>query len=151
MVELLGIVAVIGSGIVAGVFFAVAVSVIPTVRTLPPALYVDLHRRLGEGYHPVMPLVVTAGLIADLVLIVLAPGGLTRSLFVLATLALVGVQVVSQFGNVPINRRVHSLDPAAVPGDWADPRAQWRSWHLLRTGCALTALAVNGAAVALLQ
>jgi hypothetical protein len=38
-----------------------------------------------------------------------------------------------------------------VPGDWADPRARWRGWHLLRTGCALTALAVNGAAVALLR
>ena len=150
MVELLGTVAVIGSGIVAGVFFAVAVSVIPTVRGLPPALYVDLHRRLGEGYHPVMPLVVTAGLLADLALVVVTRDALTRSLFVLAVLALAGVQLVSQFGNVPINRRVHATDPAAVPADWTDPRPRWRDWHLARTGFALVALAVNAVAVALL-
>lgn len=151
MAELLGTIAVIASGIVAGVFFAVAVSVIPTVRGLPPALYVDLHRRLGEGYHPVMPLVVTAGLLADLALIFVAPDTSTRTLFGVAVLALVGVQVVSQFGNVPINRRVHAIGPDEIPADWADPRPRWRHWHLIRTGCALTALAVNAVAVGLLR
>ncbi|MER5212027.1 DUF1772 domain-containing protein [Streptomyces sp. NPDC002838] len=150
MIELLGTAAVIGSGIVAGVFFAVAVSVLPAVQTLPADRYVELHRKLGEGYHPVMPLVVTVGVLADLVLLFVADEAGARALFAVALLAMVGVQVVSQFGNVPINKRVHSLDPAAIPPDWQDPRLPWRNWHRLRTACALTALAANALAVALL-
>ncbi|MFG3549061.1 DUF1772 domain-containing protein [Streptomyces sp. NPDC047725] len=151
MIELLSTAAVIGSGIVAGVFFAVAVSVLPAVQTLPADRYVELHRKLGEGYHPVMPLVVTVGVLADLVLLFLADDGAARALFGTALLAMVGVQVVSQFGNVPINKRVHALDPAAVPADWQDPRLPWRNWHRLRTAFALVALAVNAVAVALLS
>ena len=150
MIELLGTAAVLGSGIVAGVFFAVAVSVLPTVQTLPAHLYVELHRKLGEGYHPVMPLVVTAGVLADVALLFLADGTAPRVLFAVALLALVGVQLVSQFGNVPINRVVHAQDPAAIPDDWEDPRPRWRNWHRLRTAFALTALTVNGLAVAML-
>lgn len=151
MIELLGVAAVIGSGIVAGVFFAVAVSVLPAVQTLPADRYVDLHRKLGEGYHPVMPLVVTVGVVADLVLIFATDGGTVRALFGVALLAMVGVQVVSQFGNVPINRKVHALDPADMPADWQDPRRPWRSWHRLRTAFALAALVTNALAVALLS
>ncbi|MPY48865.1 DUF1772 domain-containing protein [Streptomyces acidicola] len=151
MIELLGTAAVIGSGIVAGVFFAVAVSVLPAVQTLPADRYVELHRKLGEGYHPVMPLVVTVGVLADLALLFVADGGTVRALFGVALLAMVGVQVVSQFGNVPINKKVHALDPAALPADWQDPRLPWRSWHRLRTVFALAALAVNALAVALLS
>ncbi|MDW4905914.1 DUF1772 domain-containing protein [Streptomyces sp. ADMS] len=151
MIELLSTAAVIGSGIVAGVFFAVAVSVLPAVQTLPADRYVDLHRKLGEGYHPVMPLVVTAGVLADAVLLFVASGAAARTLFGVALLALVGVQLVSQFGNVPINKRVHALDPGAIPADWQDPREPWRAWHRLRTAFALTALACNALAVALLR
>ncbi|MEV0637539.1 DUF1772 domain-containing protein [Streptomyces sp. NPDC050619] len=150
MIELLGTAAVIGSGIVAGVFFAVAVSVLPAVQTLPADRYVELHRKLGEGYHPVMPLVVTVGVLADLVLLFLADEAGARALFAVALLAMVGVQVVSQFGNVPINKRVHALDPAAIPPGWQDPRPPWRNWHRLRTACALAALAANALALALL-
>ncbi|MER5772352.1 anthrone oxygenase family protein [Streptomyces sp. NPDC001985] len=150
MIELLGTAALLGSGIVAGVFFAVAVSVLPTVQTLPAPQYVQLHRRLGEGYHPVMPLVVTGAVTADLALLLLAPGTASRTLFAVALLGLVGVQLVSQFGNVPINRRVHALDPGAIPADWDDPRTPWRNWHRLRTGCAVAALTANALAVALL-
>ncbi|MFJ5225041.1 anthrone oxygenase family protein [Streptomyces sp. NPDC088400] len=151
MIELLGTAAVIGSGIVAGVFFAVAVSVLPAVQTLPADRYVELHRKLGEGYHPVMPLVVTVGVLADLALLVLADNGAVRVLFGAALVALIGVQVVSQFGNVPINKRVHAVDPAALPSGWQDPRPPWRAWHRLRTAFALAALAANALAVALLS
>ena len=55
-----------------------------------------------------------------------------------------GVALVSQLGNVPINRRVRSLpEEGALPADWADPRAAWRRLHLLRTTFALAALAAH--------
>ncbi|MFC3997692.1 anthrone oxygenase family protein [Nocardiopsis sediminis] len=149
LVQALGIVAIIGSGIVAGVFFAVAVSVLPTLTALPMGTYIPLHKELGKGYHPSMPLIVGAAVLADIGLVVVAPGTPVRVLSAAALLALVGVQIVSQFGNVPINRRVNAVDPESVPADWPDPRPLWRGWHRLRTAFALLALVANAAAVAL--
>jgi uncharacterized membrane protein len=151
MVEVLGAAAVVGSGIVAGVFFAIAVSVMPTLMALPTSSYIEIHRSLGKGYHPVMPLIVSGALIAELALVVLAPNTTTRVLFVASVVCTVGVQVVSQFGNVPINKRVQAVDAEALPPDWPDPRRPWRDWHHLRTVFALLALALNGAAVTLLR
>ncbi|MFD6097315.1 anthrone oxygenase family protein [Nocardiopsis flavescens] len=144
-----GTVAVIGSGLVAGVFFAVSASVLPAVGALRTPDYIRLHRRLGEGYHPVMPLVVTAAAAANLAMVVLAPDTLARVLFGTALAGLVGVQLISQFGNVPLNRRVNAVDPDALPPDWADPREPWRAWHTRRTLCAFAALLADAAAVAL--
>ncbi len=149
IVPVLGIVAVVGSGIVAGVFFAVAVSVLPALRVMPMGPYIELHKRLGKGYHPSMPLVVSAAALADLALLFAAPGLSVRVLFGAGLLALVGVQVVSQFGNVPINRRVNAVDPDDLPEGWPDPRPSWQGWHTVRTVCAVGALLANAAAVAL--
>lgn len=144
--QALAVVAVGGSGIVAGVFFAVAVSVLPTLYTMPAGNYIVLHRRLGEGYHPSMPLIVNATMVADVALIFLTDGALARSLYVVASLLALSVQGVSHLGNVPINKRLHGVDPDAVPNDWSDPRPQWRRLHRIRTVLAMAALIVTAAA-----
>ena len=146
MTQLLTVVAITGTGIVAGVFFAIAVSVLPTLFAMAPAQYVWTHQLLGKGYHPVMPLVVTVALVCDVVLAVLVDGPTARVLFVAAAVLLVAVQVVSQFGNVPINREVNKVRPEAIPSDWRDPRPPWRRWHTVRTVCALLALGTAAAA-----
>ncbi len=148
--QALAVVAVGGSGIVAGVFFAVAVSVLPTLYTMPAGSYITLHRKLGQGYHPSMPLIVNSTMFADIALIFLVEEPATRWLFVLASVLALGVQGVSHLGNVPINKRVLGVDPDAVPDDWDDPRPQWRRLHQLRTALALAALTVTAAGVAVL-
>jgi uncharacterized membrane protein len=150
MVDFFGTVALIGSGVVAGVFFAIAVSVMPTLMALPAGTYVPIHRSLGRGYHPVMPIVVVAVLVSSVGLAVFAADTVPRVLGIVAALATVGVQVVSQFGNVPINRRVEVVDERALPADWPDPRRPWRDWHYLRTVFAFVALGANAVAVTLL-
>jgi hypothetical protein len=92
-----------------------------------------------------MPIVVTVALLADVAGAIVAEGA-TRGLLAVAALMLVGVQVVSQFGNVPINKVVGRMRPAALGPDWSDPRPVWRSWHLLRTTFAMTALLLSVAA-----
>ncbi|MFG1706577.1 DUF1772 domain-containing protein [Nonomuraea sp. M3C6] len=149
MPELMGTVAVLGSGLTAGVLFCVALSVVPTLRALPPDRYVQTHKLLGRNYDPTMPLIVLTTALVDVLLAVVTPADGPRSLFAVATVLMVGVSVVSHLCNVPINRRVKVLDPAAIPEDWADPRPVWRRWHLLRTVLAVVALVVNAAAVAL--
>ncbi|MEJ3750542.1 DUF1772 domain-containing protein [Actinomycetes bacterium KLBMP 9797] len=147
--ELLGAAVIVGSGLTAGVFFAIAVSVMPTVFTLPPDRYVEIHRSLGKGYHPVMPAIVAVVLVVDVALVILSPHAATRALFAVAAACTVGVQLVSQFGNVPINKRIAVVDAAAIPAGWTDPRPAWRFWHNIRTVFAVAALAAGGLAVAL--
>ncbi|MFD0773558.1 DUF1772 domain-containing protein [Streptomonospora algeriensis] len=145
----LSLVSVLGTGIVAGVFFAVAVSVLPALADMEPGPYITTHRALGKGYHPHMPLIVTAALLADAALVFITPSPGARLLFAVAAVLLVGVQAVSQFGNVPINRRLGRTPTDPVPGDWADPRPLWRRWHALRTAFAVLALLATGCAVLL--
>lgn len=142
------VIAVVGSGMIAGVFFAVAVSVLPTLFTIPADRYVEMHQKLGKGYHPAMPLIANITMIADIVLAVLAPTTVTRALFIAVVVLIVGVQCVSHLANVPINRQVHAVDSGAIPEDWPDPRPLWQNWHRLRTAFALLALTGTAFAIA---
>jgi uncharacterized membrane protein len=133
--------AVVVDGLVAGVFVGVALSVVPALSALGPAEYVRVHRMLGRGFHPAMPLIVGVGLLADLAFVVLDPG--RRTLAVIAVLATIGVQIVSHYGNVPINRVVHRTDVDGVSAGWRDPRPIWRRLHYVRLAFALAAFGLN--------
>jgi uncharacterized membrane protein len=142
----LGVLVLLGSGIVAGVLFAVALSVLPAMAAMPADRYVYTHQLLGRNWDPTMPVVVLTSTLADVLLAIFAE---PAALFAVAAVLLLAVSVVSHFCNVPINRRVKSLDPAGIPADWADPRPLWRRWHLLRTVLAVAALVLNAVAVVL--
>jgi len=145
--RLLAVVVVIGSGVTTGVLFSVALSVVPAFRALPPSSYVRLHQLVGQHYDRVMPPIVVLSTVVCAALAISGAGGTSRWLFSTGAACLLGVSLVSQFGNVPINRRVKALDPASVPPDWTDPRTTWQTWHLLRTVLAACALASTGWAV----
>lgn len=149
MVGVLTVVVVVTSGIVAGVLFAVALSVLPALFAMPTERYVYAHQLIGRNWDPTMPIIVLSSMVIDIVLASLAPAGPRRTLFVVAAVLLLGVSVVSHYCNVPINRRVKGLDPEAIPADWRDPRPLWRRWHLLRTTLAVLAVLVNAVALAL--
>ncbi|MBP2327288.1 putative membrane protein [Kibdelosporangium banguiense] len=146
MVTLLGVAVLVGSGVVAGVLFAVALSVLPALFAMPADRYVYTHKLIGRNWDPTMPVIVLSCVAIDVALAVVATSGTVW--FAAAAAALLGVSVVSHFCNVPINRRVKSQDPAGIPAGWRDPRPVWRRWHLLRTGLALFALFANAFAVA---
>ncbi|WP_308249856.1 DUF1772 domain-containing protein [Sphaerisporangium fuscum] len=149
LAEVAGVAVLVGAGIVAGVFVAVAVSVLPTLIAMPADRYVETHRMLGKGYHPLMPLLVNATMLLDIALAI-ALRGAPRVSFAVAAVLLLGSQFVSHLCNVPINRSLHEIDVTAIPSDWNDPRPVWRNWHLLRTAIALAALVATGAGAVLL-
>ncbi|MFJ7491558.1 anthrone oxygenase family protein [Streptomyces sp. NPDC097727] len=141
--EVLSGIVLTGTGIVTGIFVAVAVSVGPAMSAMGRADYLRAHALLGKGYHPLMPILVNVVTLSGFALAWLAgpPGSI---LFPLASVLLIGVQAVSHLGNVPINR---SLSALAADGPWSDPRPLWRAWHRLRTGLAAVALAADTVAV----
>ncbi|MBT2493470.1 DUF1772 domain-containing protein [Streptomyces sp. ISL-96] len=147
MVETLSVLVLLGTGLVAGVLFAVAVSVMPALIAMTPDRYVDTHKLLGKRYDRIMPFIVSGSIVVDAAFAVRAGETGLRLLFIAAALAMTGVAVVSQTRNVPINNRVKKTQPEDLGPDWDDPRIKWRDWHLLRTcfaiaGCTLTAAAV---------
>ena len=141
----LSVAAVLGSGLTAGVLFSVALSVVPAFAGVPAQRYVELHKLIGRRYDHVMPPMVLTWTLLDLLLAVRGAG----ALFAVAAVLGAGVAAVSQLGNVPINRRVKQLPAGPVPAGWADPRARWRAYNLVRTYLAVLALAVNACALAL--
>lgn len=145
LVELLEIAVLVGSGTVAGVLFAVALSTLPALIAMPPARYIYAHKLLGRNWDPTMPALVLSTLVLD---VVLAALGTAPVLFVGAAVLLAGVSVVSHWANVPINKVMRTLDPDDMPAEFDDPRPLWRRWHHLRTAFALLALIVNAAAIA---
>ncbi|HET8647287.1 MAG TPA: DUF1772 domain-containing protein [Vicinamibacteria bacterium] len=150
MERALGVYVVVGSGVVAGVLFAVALSVLPGLFAMPADRYVYAHRLIGRNWDPTMPVIVLSSALVDLALVPLAPSQAAAWLFAAAAVLLVGVSVVSHFANVPINRQVKALDPDRLPLDWRDPRSLWRRWHTLRTVLAILALVLNAVALVLI-
>lgn len=147
MRTLLSLLVLVGSGIAAGVLFSVALSVVPAFLALAPDRYVEVHKLIGRRYDRVMPAVVLASFVIDGVLAALPSPAVARILFGAAALLTIGVSLVSQFGNVPINRAVKRLDGPGVPTGWSDPRRRWRALHLVRTWLAVLALIITAAAV----
>jgi hypothetical protein len=171
---LLGVAVLVASGTAAGVLFSVALAVVPAFVDLPAERYVEVHKLIGRRYDRVMPPMVITYTLIDVVLaagvgsgtgwgvgsgvgvgvgagvgagLVTGPAG--RVLFGIAAALGAGVSLVSQFGNVPINRRVKRMPPGPVPAGWPDPRARWRALNLVRTTFAVLGLAVNAAALLL--
>lgn len=136
------------SGVIAGVFFDVALAMLPAFFAMPAGQFIDTNNRLGKGYHPTMPILCSATVLANLWLALLAAPPY-RYLFLTATLLLLSTQFVSEFGNMRINRRLLKTDHTNLPADWPDPRRRWSNFHLLRTTLAICAVAVNGTALVL--
>lgn len=150
VLHVLATLVLLGTGTIAGVLFAVAISTVPALAAMTPDRFVYAHTLLGRNWDPTMPLMVLSSMSLSIVLAILAPGAAARWLLAVAAVCLAGVSLVSHLGNVPINRRVHATDPDAIPAGWQDPRAVWRRWHLLRTSLAVVALAATGLGVTLL-
>lgn len=146
MDAVLEVAVLLGSGTVAGVLFAVALSTLPALIAMPPGRYIYAHKLLGRNWDPTMPAIVLGSTVLD---IVLAFTATRAALFAVAAVLLAGVSVVSHFANVPINKVMRTLDPDDMPERFDDPRPLWRRWHHLRTALALLALLVNATAIAI--
>jgi uncharacterized membrane protein len=140
----LSVVALLGSGLTAGVLFAVALSVLPALFAMPMDRYIETHRLLGRNWDPTMPVIVLTSTAVDVALAVLTD---KTVLFAIGAVLLLAVSGVSHLCNVPINRRVKALDTAEIPAEWPDPRPLWRRFHTLRTVLAILALLVNAVAI----
>jgi uncharacterized membrane protein len=141
---------VLATGLAAGGLVISVLGGAPLLLALPKERYVPIHQFLVTRFDPFMPICLIVGLVGDILIAVVAEGGAARALSGVAAVLLLAAVSVSLTKNVPINKWVATLDPAALPSDWErlDPRLRWRNWNLVRTVLTVGALLANVVAVA---
>lgn len=135
----------VGSGVMAGVQLAVAISVLPTLERLPEKEAAHMHAMLGRRYDPTMPIVGVATIAASAIAS-LAGTGSTRLLLAMSAIAMTGVSGISHLGNVPVNKKIRARDGGEQFPSWTDPRPYWRKLHMARTTLACACLILTAIA-----
>lgn len=130
----------LGSGLMAGVFFAFSTFVMPALARLPVPQGIAAMQRINEAVVPSVFLAVflgTAG--TSLVLIAMSCLRLREAGmgFVLGAslLYFLGAFLVTMFYNVPLNDKLAAIDPGSVAGAdfWQQYLTRWMMGNHLRT------------------
>ena len=130
----------VATGLIGGLFFGYACSVIPALRGIDDPTYVDVMRRINRAIqNPAFGLCFLGALVLPAVAAIgLRTEHPAAALWALAGSAAYLIAVVITFGaNIPRNNR---LDRAAGPGARQAFEGSWNRYHLLRTGFTVAAL-----------
>ncbi|MGZ3457144.1 MAG: anthrone oxygenase family protein [Archangium sp.] len=120
----------------------VAAAVLPTFRSAPANVYIWMHQTLDRYIERYMPPTAGFTVLHGIGLFFLLPGTRARLLVAAGVVFTATVSAISQFGNVPINKRVKTWHPEEPPppGEITRLLARWRRLHLARTTSAVLAL-----------
>lgn len=138
-------------GLGAGIHVVGVLALNPALRAVDPTAYLAVKQSMDRRFPALMRPLSLAGVVALLVLTVLAavdghagvavPAGVGLVCAVLAVVAVLR-------GDLPINERMATWTADALPADWRDWRRRWERFFLVRTlamlgasAAALTALA----------
>lgn len=141
-------VSALGSGLIAGVFFAFSSFVMKALARIPPAQGIAAMQSINVVV--INPLFMIAFLGTAVACILLAVSSLFAwrqpgAAYSLAgsLLYLVGTFLVTMVCNVPRNDRLAAVTPASADGAslWAGYVASWTAWNHVRTAAALAASA----------
>lgn len=152
-VAILALVAALGSGLMAGLFFAFSVTVMQALAQQPPAQGMAAMRAINVTIiNPLFLGVFFGTAVACLLLVaIITLGGPTAGggyLLGGSLCYLLGNILVTLLCNVPRNNRLESLRPQAAEAAayWADYLRSWTAWNHLRsaTGVAAMALLIIG-------
>lgn len=137
-------VAAIGSGLIAGVFFAFSVSVMRALGRIPAAAGIAAMQNINVVI--INPLFIgtfmgTALLCAILTVLTLLRWDSPGSAYVLAggVIYLVGSILVTMIFNVPMNNALAAVQPDSTEGAnvWANYLTNWAFWNHVRTAASL--------------
>ena len=131
------LVATVGSGLMAGLFFAFSVAVVPALRRLPPAAGAAAMQSINSTIlNPVFGVVFGGTTVLCVLLAVMAPFSAqhgTGWIVVGAVLHVVGSFLVTAAWNVPLNIRLAAVEPDSAAGIWSEYLVRWTAWNHVRT------------------
>ena len=142
------LVAALGCGVMAGLFFAFSVSVMKALARLPSAEGIAAMQSINVAIiNPVFLAVFLGTAVACLLVMIAAllrwhnPGAVY--LLIGGALYLVGTFLVTLVFNVPKNNALSSVAPADPESAslWTDYLSKWTAWNHVRAAAALAAAA----------
>ena len=148
LLRVLTLIAALGSGLMAGFFFAFSVSVMKALGRLPPAQGIAAMQSINVVVINPVFLIAFFGTAAACVAVAISalstwqePGA--AYLIAGALLYLAGSFLVTIVFNVPRNDALAAVDPSSVAGAalWASYLTAWTAWNHVRTAAALAAAA----------
>lgn len=147
----------VSAGLMAGLFFGWAVSVIPGTLRTDDHTYVTTMTSINVAIvNPafIVPFLVTPLLLGAAAITTWRAGDQRRGLLLASAAAtyVVGVLAVTFGGNVPLNNALDAFPAAtATPNELAAQRAAyegpWNRWHNLRTAASIASFGLAAAAV----
>ena len=148
LLHALTILAALGAGMVAGIFFTFSSFIMGALDRLPPQTGIAAMQSINVVVlNPLFFLVFFGTAVLALVLAIAALLDWSQSgarwLFAGGLLYLVGTIFVTIAFNVPLNNKLASVKPSSTEGAsvWAHYLSAWTSWNHLRTAAAFAAAA----------
>ena len=110
---------------------------------LSVSTYVEFHQATNHTFNPYMPIVVVGALLGGVLLAILSSGihSLSGELAIAGSVFYAAGLAISLTTDVPINNRIARSSVQSPPADWAQIRARWIRFHVVRTLFSLPALA----------
>ena len=140
--------AALGTGLVAGIFFAFSAFIMSALKRVPPEGGISAMQSINVAVlNPVFFFVFFGTAVAALILAMasFARGSPSRSLYLLAgsLLYLAGTIVVTMAFNVPLNNKLAAAGAKSAEGAgvWKTYLSAWTAWNHVRTIAALLACA----------
>ncbi len=144
--EILTFVAVLGSGLVSGIFFAFSTFVMRALGRLPENQGIAAMKAINVTVlNPwfLLAFFGTGAVCLPVAFLALGSAAGTHRAYLLAgcTLYLLGCLLVTMAFNVPLNNRLASADPdsSAAEALWAHYLSRWTLWNHVRTAAPLAA------------
>jgi uncharacterized membrane protein len=154
LIFLLTLVSALGSGLIAGVFFAFSAFVMKALARLPPAQGIAAMQSINVAVLNRWFFATFFGTAAGCAVLVGTslwawhePGAIHR--LAGGALYLAGTILVTILFNVPRNNALAAVDPASAEGAslWARYLTEWTTWNHVRTVAALAAAALLSVAI----
>jgi hypothetical protein len=104
----------------------------PVVARLDTGPQIRTQQGMLRTFGRVMPILLPLTAVSIVVTAVLAPDGVTRTLWIVASAAGAVLVAFTLIVNVPINQRTLHWDPDHPPEDWRDQRTRWHRFQGVR-------------------
>jgi uncharacterized membrane protein len=142
----LRLVAVVGCGIMAGLYFVFSNTIMPSLAKLEPSQGILVMQTINRTIlNPLFVLLFVGSAVACSVLVVFSFGKLPTPnallLIVGAVIYILGSPIVTAVFNIPLNDTLAVLAPSASGSadQWASYLQNWTTWNHVRTAASITA------------
>ena len=136
--------AALGSGLIAGTFFAFSAFVMTALARLPAAQGIAAMQKINiVVINPLFMTVFLGTAAVCAIMLVLSLAQWDAYLLIASLAYLAGTFGVTMVFNVPLNNRLAAVDTATAAGEklWALYLVQWTRWNHVRTVAAVIAMA----------